>query len=663
MLLRLEAIKFNHDSNSANVDAFNIRKNEKDFIEVPEWRRGVSIEPKDSPAAYALCEMKCNILTIKAKFTFDGPDQLDLSIRAVDANLYQHPVTGNLSPNELQLLAALVPDPAGNVLGEVIATPFTLSPGPTDFQSFNLGSVRIWDVCVGVNNIIWRWQYLLAGTTNWIDFAVTIHRIYTVLEVPNEPWLQTPHDLTNTQLPWVEVLEHACCWVAGAPDTNVAAAMVTEHVHNLGQTVLCYAVVGSTYYTDNYNFDCSSFLELLGGGTGKGNSVNCDDCAAIVTTFANSVGCDLGQMCIRPTVYSTFEVKPHVQIGIKGPQQNILFFHHSVAVEGGCGQDVEVFDACLQIGGTGPSIFSLPTNLPFGMGQSGYHFRLVATKDQPITAPNPNCKRRPLGPAVLGPEACTDPVRMKEHFDFGTWEKPAAFGKTVFVSEFFFADYILAPLQLAGLQKSEAGITPSSIHSLWTPPDSVYGEKLFRIDFYETDSRNDARKRLMGILSTLQAPGLVQQEIEDIGDVTFATPEFHDVLFAIGNLVFYLRNVCRQTHSLVEVGRRVAEVIRNPPPRPIEDPSTPNKVRRFSFPMSDAEVGAGIRLREEPAHPLAPRRLYQFIAEDGEVSLEGGTLIYQPRRAGIHTLKIFATDEQGNVIVQTLPLTVSNPLS
>ena len=52
----IDAIKFNHDPNSAANDAVNIRKNKTQFINVPEWVQGISTKAEDSLAAYAINE-------------------------------------------------------------------------------------------------------------------------------------------------------------------------------------------------------------------------------------------------------------------------------------------------------------------------------------------------------------------------------------------------------------------------------------------------------------------------------------------------------------------------------------------------------------------------------------------------------------------------------
>ena len=84
MSLQLEAIKFNHDSTSANTDALNLRKNASAFVHVPEWRRGISVNPEDSPAAYALKPTQGNTLTVQAQFRGTDPELQNVEVRAID---------------------------------------------------------------------------------------------------------------------------------------------------------------------------------------------------------------------------------------------------------------------------------------------------------------------------------------------------------------------------------------------------------------------------------------------------------------------------------------------------------------------------------------------------------------------------------------------------
>ena len=72
MNIFLDAIKFNHDPTTVHNNAINIRKNASEFIEVPEWRAGISVNPEDSRAAYAKKETAGNTMTIEARFRWLG---------------------------------------------------------------------------------------------------------------------------------------------------------------------------------------------------------------------------------------------------------------------------------------------------------------------------------------------------------------------------------------------------------------------------------------------------------------------------------------------------------------------------------------------------------------------------------------------------------------
>jgi hypothetical protein len=302
-----------------------------------------------------------------------------------------------------------------------------------------------------------------------------------------------------------------------------AAERITLRIHGFGlEGLVCYG--GASFYTDVDAFDCSSFLALFEGGLGKGNSVNCDDCAAIVSTFANLVGCNLVQMCIR-SINADFALKPHKRIGLPGIFKDRAFFHHMVAAEG-CGEDVEVFDACLQIANdpTGPGIFSLPTNLALNNGKGSYLSLLVMDNDEPITHPHPDCKRRRLGPATGLDETCVPRSLLEERFAFLSWKEANEIGTRVYFSNFFFAHYIASSLKLAARQESQPKALTRSIHSLWQSA-SHGGAEPFRIDLYQADSRRDAREKVMKLLASLSSPTLGKRDIAGLGDVTFLDDE------------------------------------------------------------------------------------------------------------------------------------------
>lgn len=376
MSIRLEAIQFNHDPTSATKDALNLRTDASQFVTVPEWRRGVTVLPEDSPVAYAIEETAGRSLTIGVKL-----ERLDSQInkawvRAVDANLEPPGRPGCLG-FLLRLIHRILRALFGNVLGEVKARQVTFLPtGETAFESFKLKHTRI--DRVGRFTTEWKWQYRLNPGDAWTDFDTSAHRVYVLLRLPSGPWQQAPWAAGNTQLPWTAVLDYACMWAHGTTDADDAAGRITRAVYELGPGLVEYDCPGggSSQYSWG-GFDCTAFIERMRGGVGNGQYVNCSDCATIVSTFANAIGCDLWQSRMG----WGFDLNPLLAIG-SGVWQTACnwggFSYHEVAWKGACTATEEVFDACLQVDGdvdptAAPHTPLLPVNMVFGVPGDGLY--------------------------------------------------------------------------------------------------------------------------------------------------------------------------------------------------------------------------------------------------------------------------------------------------
>lgn len=400
MGVQLLAIKFNHDSASVTHDALNLRRNASEFIEVPEWRRGVSVNPEDAPAAYAVRQVRGHLITIQARFRWAGPDVAPVEVRALDATIDPPGADGCIGFVHRALRSAFRPL-FGGVLGEVAPRSVTFGAGnESAFESFDLRFTRLDWLPVGVHTVTWRWQYRSDPSGPWTDFDLTRHRIYVLLDTPTDPWQQTPHTPANTQLPWTEVLDHACTWAGGAGDDEEAACGVTHGVFALGPVVVSYDCPGGggTHYALG-GFNCTAFLERLRGGPGNGYWVNCTDCAAFVSTFANALGCDLWQSRMG----WGFALNPLLAIGSSTWQPACGwsgFSYHEVAWMGICGVDDPVYDACLQVDADAdptspPHDGRLPCNMRFGLaGDGDYRDRLATPAGTIDCEPQPATRQR-----------------------------------------------------------------------------------------------------------------------------------------------------------------------------------------------------------------------------------------------------------------------------
>ena len=420
MSVALLAIKFNHDPTSASRDALNIRKNASEIVHVPEWQRGISVNAAHSVAAYAMNDIKGNTITIRVKLERTDPSLQKVEIQAVQQAQTEPPV-GLLQ----LLLSPLLMWPAyyyyyyllysyvlqqnlantRNVLGEVRARSVSFNAeGETDFELFELQNVTLSIQGVGINNVVWQWQYRISSNAPWTDFATTRHRIYTLLETPTAPWQQFPFTRANTQLPWTEVLEYACRWAAGTAGRDDAATRITRQVFELGGSIIEYGCpIGAMTQYALFYFDCTGFLERLKGGHGNGKFVNCSDCATIVSTFANALGCDLWQSRMIPLLGPIFPTNPILGIGghTWAPPCGFLgFTYHEVAWEGSALANDAVFDACLLLNGSSnptkaPFIPLLPANIVFGQpGSRRYLDRLVPPNARANCVPQPLVRQR-----------------------------------------------------------------------------------------------------------------------------------------------------------------------------------------------------------------------------------------------------------------------------
>jgi hypothetical protein len=376
----IKAIKFNHDSSSADHNALNIRKNKSEFITVPEWEEGVSTNADDSLAAYAIKETRGKTINIQAKFFADGINSAQIRAIAVPAVFDPTELRGCgglLIKIFINLILALV----GDVLGDVKAKWVNFDAGgDSGYVSFELKNPKLEQAGVGYHYTTWKWQYRLSSVGPWIDVGTTRHKIYVLLEVPKDPWKQSPYSAANDQLPWTEVMEYACTWAILSKDRDTAASKVTEQVNKLGPSFIWYDKDrGRTNYS-LYDFDCTQFLDRIKGSIGLGGKVNCTDCATITSTFANILGCALWQSRMG----NSFECNPIIAIGYSNWEVPFYgsFNYHEVAWKGACDVDDEVFDACLKVDGDSDPTAAdpahtplLPVNLKFGTCAPPFQYR------------------------------------------------------------------------------------------------------------------------------------------------------------------------------------------------------------------------------------------------------------------------------------------------
>jgi hypothetical protein len=325
--MELTGIKFNWSQSTGAVNALAIRQNFTTGVAVPEWVKGKTL-PKSSPVAYSITAVTGKIITIQASFGADPGAPATVDVRADGGG-----VLGAIDPTTI------------NISGEASAP---------EFVTLSLAHHQIGPSGILKQDIQWDWFYKSSDET-WVSMGSSSHRVYVVLDTPVLPWLQPPTTPASvTQLPWVDALDQACVWAEEKLNPVDAATAVTQAVNsNLGLT---YDVShGASKYTQAIGptswFLCTAFLAFINQQSeGKGNVVNCTDCATIVSSFANLLGCQLAAAVMASP--GGFLCNKIIPIGggtswsYPFPPAN-RFAYHEVAWTGALKLGDQIFDACL----------------------------------------------------------------------------------------------------------------------------------------------------------------------------------------------------------------------------------------------------------------------------------------------------------------------------
>jgi hypothetical protein len=211
------------------------------------------------------------------------------------------------------------------------------------------------------------------------------HRLYMVLAQPTAPWV--------AETPWIEGLDIACVWAAGAADADTAAGLITQRYNGSG--VVSYDTVqGATQYGFT-TFSFSQMIDRLNGGPGLGGKVNCTDSADTVSTFSNLIGCDLWESRME----QSFALNEVIAIGynVWAVPFGWGFSYHEVPWKGACTDSDNIFDGCLQVDGdadptTAPHTPLLPQNMLFGDCTAMNYRKRLCT---PAANGCPNCEAQP----------------------------------------------------------------------------------------------------------------------------------------------------------------------------------------------------------------------------------------------------------------------------
>ena len=669
MTIRIESISFNHRPLTPATAALTIRKNQNEDIIAPEWRSGMT-DPASSPAAYTLNQILSNRLTIKAEFRRDSGDPATVTVRTVAQS--------------------------GNVLGNIISRTINFGTALSTVALFELASPS-GNPVVGIWNIAWDWF------ANGALLQTTRHRIYTLAGAPQAPWGQPGSTFTDFQVPWTEVLDHACRQAAGVRTVDEAADRLTRWVNALGASKLQYdeQSSGASFFTISgmKTFKCTRFLQLLAGGPATRSRVNCTDCATIVSSFANILGCNL----VQSRIGYEFQTNLIQKIGLGYPYRQPFKFHE-VAWKFQSNGSASVYDSCLLFDGDtnladDNFLPTLGVNEPLGTpARAGYHFRVIAptpagraATERRLTRVQRKIDGRTTSRAPIVPE---QQRLLAEEHDFESWRGPAPevappcgchyeeqamSSQAVLTKQQATSDQQLLLLNFSQDQFSPSGWQLREVDHFDAEPDPFKltdaiwsatdcSDAKLRVTTYECTSISAARSFVLSLLAEFDRPGIKRREkfilgeeqVVEIGDVAFADLDDLVLVFARVNIVVLIQNAAKQVVPVTHFGFQLdGDITRGPDPKGKEPEE---EMVQFSISEKKVRVGDEIPMYcHSGSLKNGNGTLFNFLGRSGELFLKGDDLLYRPSAGGEQTLTILGRNGGTQTARQQLKLSVEQP--
>lgn len=233
-----------------------------------------------------------------------------------------------------------------------------------------IDSADIWSRGIYASWQLWQWQYSTDKGKTWavadgLFFeGVSVHRIFITKNPATWPWTGYDEDAKDisgqysiSRPPYIQALEWACKWAEGETTDVGIASKITAGLNDSKDTRFKYGPSGANNYTSVYHnfFDCGRFIDRLNGKFGRGPNVNCVDCAHMVISLANALGCQLqpGRIQNPETAEGSipFQLNPLTLIGyteLNPPGKT--FNYHQVAVMPGSDDKTpdSIYDACIK---------------------------------------------------------------------------------------------------------------------------------------------------------------------------------------------------------------------------------------------------------------------------------------------------------------------------
>jgi hypothetical protein len=588
--------------------ALNLRVNAFQSVPLPEWQRGSQL-PENAPAAYSLSGLDRARLVIQAVFRRDGDEEC-IIMQARDASADEANTLGEIPPFRIdfhdhtqRIITIPVPEPC--------------------FQNG-----------VGRHDDVWDWVYT-DSRQHRHSAGVSRHRIYTLLAQPSAPWDATSGN--SYVWPWREALDFACEWARYSATPEEAARKIGERLADAtdpsGRRPMLHYDIRDTYnaFAHDPFFDCVEFLRTLNGERDAMHKVDCSDIAAMLSTLANIVGCNLSTLVIRSNGPDKhFLTNPVQPIGLSEFSEPFRFTYHEVAFSGKPGPEGVIWDACFRVDGdkdptSAPHLPHRALNLGFGnAGDLGYLDRLIRPMSRPFVSTAIEQPNRSVTP-MIEPAGARQISRVPDLDIKAAPPDPSA-------EKLFIANLFLAGLRFHGLSLRRM-IFPrlvngdSSIDSLWrcdADPDKVVRLRI------EIETSIPAAQDLAIANLKLNSGPFLEAALKGGNTVKFPVigPENVALETNIGNLAVRIHNVGFADLDVEPVHDEIAALLRSHP-KPKEDLGT---IELRPAAKTDVRI---------PFLDNTGLAWFKLFTTTGDLFREQQTVYYTPGNGSRHVIDVY----------------------
>jgi hypothetical protein len=217
-------------------------------------------------------------------------------------------------------------------------------------------SAPMGSAAVGRRRGIWAWQWR-DGQGASAPLGSSEHLLFAIVDLPTFPWTTAVKPRRDEAYPWAGALALACDWASGArtlPDVPGRIAQAAFDLHK-ADPPWSYSSSAMAYMNPNLVpswFDCAGFINAarhVRSVSKNDRLLSCYEAAAVVTTFANVLGCSLGPVMISNGDCQDFRANPVYPMGL-APDNCVCFSGHVVACEtGGKPEQQRAFDPVLRL--------------------------------------------------------------------------------------------------------------------------------------------------------------------------------------------------------------------------------------------------------------------------------------------------------------------------